>query len=414
MKMNTRELRQKRAALIDQAAEAIEDEARFNELKGQINKLDGQIADLEALEKMKAENGVPITRSVEVTLDEADRDFRSDGEFFKAVMTAAQYPSRTDPRLLSRKVEGRATGMSEGVPAEGGYLLSPTLAAKFIEPMWKTGQIMSRVAHDPVGPNSNSIIYNGVDETSRVNGSRKGGITTYWLDEGSTITGSKPKFRQVEIKLRKITALCYATDEQLQDTVNLESWLNRAVPDELRFAAEDAVIEGLGGGQAVGIMSSPSLISVLRTDANKVLYADVYNMWARRYVGVSDYVWLVNQDVMPQIYAFALSGALNTAVFSYSPDGSVRMFGVPVLEVEYCQSMGTAGDILLCSLSQYQTIDRGGVNSASSMHVAFITAEMAFRFIYRFGGAPLWESAVTPLHGSNTVSPFVALTSASS
>ncbi len=44
----------------------------------------------------------------------------------------------------------------------------------------------------------------------------------------------------------------------------------------------------------------------------------------------------------------------------------------------------------------------------AACHVAGIDA------LYRIGGAPLWHSAVTPFHGSNTVSPFVALASASS
>ena len=56
---------------------------------------------------------------------------------------------------------------------------------------------------------------------------------------------------------------------------------------------------------------------------------------------------------------------------------------------------------------------KGGVRAASSMHVAFTTDEMAYRFTYRFDGSPLWHSALTPFKGSATQSPFVALSSAS-
>jgi hypothetical protein len=72
--------------------------------------------------------------------------------------------------------------------------------------------------------------------------------------------------------------------------------------------------------------------------------------------------------------------------------------------------LGTVGDIVLASMSQYQAISKGGVKSASSIHVQFATDEMAFRFIYRIDGAPNLASPVTPFKGSNTVSPFVALT----
>lgn len=352
---------------------------------------------------------------LDVVRDAADQPFESDGHFFAAVRTAALYPGRADERLQSRKVVD-ATGMSEGVPADGGYLIRPETSSKWLENMFSTGEILRRISRDPIGANSNGMVYNGIDETSRVNGSRKGGITSGWLGEGGTLSGSKPKFRQVELKLRKAGSLVYATDEQLQDTANLESMLNRMVPEELLFVAEDGVYEGLGGGQPLGIMISPCLISVTRLDANTVKYADVIKMWARRYTGVKDYAWFVNQAVMPQLDSLSLTvGSVEVPprFIDYSPEGVMRMKGAEVIEVEYASALGTVGDILLASLSQYQAIDKGGVQSASSIHVQFLTDETAFRFIYRFDGKPLWHSAVTPFKGTDTVSPFVALSTAS-
>ena len=354
----------------------------------------------------------PVGGRIDVIQDEADKEFANDGEFFMAVKTAALYPARADARLRSRKVVD-AAGTSEGVPSDGGYLLQPQTSARILENMYQTGQILSRVSRDPIGAGSNSMTYNGIDETSRANGSRKGGITAGWLGEGGTLTANKPNFRQVEIKLRKVGALCYATDEQLEDTPNLESWLSRSVPEELRFVAEDGIIEGIGGGMPIGILNAPSLISVTRTDASKVQFADIVNMWARRYAGVQDYVWLIHQDVTPQLDQMVIGTEAPPRFVDYGVDGVMRMKGRPVIEVEYAQTLGTAGDILLASLSQYQVIEKGDVRQASSIHVAFLTDETAFRFIYRINGAPLWHSAVTPLHGTNTISPFVALSASS-
>lgn len=351
---------------------------------------------------------------VQVVRDAADQDFASPSEYFLAVKNAALHPAREDPRLRSRKVVD-ATGMSEGVPAEGGYLLHPTVEAPIVERMYNTGQILQRVASDPVGPNSNSALYNGIDETTRAT-SLFGGIIGYWIGEGGTITPTKPAFREVDLKLRKVAAACYATDEQLQDTVNLASWLGRTVPSALRFYAEDAIYEGNGVGKPLGIMNSPCLISVLRVDANKIQFADIVAMWARRWAGYQDYVWLINADASPQLDQLVLASSteMPTRFIDYGPDGVMRMKGRPVLEVEYAATMGTTGDIMLASLSQYQTITKGDVQEASSIHVAFLADEQVFRFTYRIDGKPLWHSALTPLHGSNTQSPFVVLTSASS
>ena len=54
---------------------------------------------------------------------------------------------------------------------------------------------------DPLGPNTNSMLYNAVDESSRADGSRWGGIQGYWMAEGGTITASSSDFRQVELSL---------------------------------------------------------------------------------------------------------------------------------------------------------------------------------------------------------------------
>ena len=76
---------------------------------------------------------------------------------------------------------------------------------------------------------------------------------------------------------------------------------------------------------------------------------------------------------------------------------------------EYTQTLGTQGDILLVDLSQYLLVDKGGVEAAQSMHVRFLNDEMTYRFIYRVDGQPIWNAALTPFKGTNTLSPYVTL-----
>jgi HK97 family phage major capsid protein len=83
--------------------------------------------------------------------------------------------------------------------------------------------------------------------------------------------------------------------------------------------------------------------------------------------------------------------------------------GRPVIPVEYCATLGTAGDIVLVDLEQYLMIDKGKVEGASSIHVRFLYDEMTFRFVYRVDGQPIWHAALTPFKGTNTLSPFIAL-----
>jgi HK97 family phage major capsid protein len=335
-------------------------------------------------------------------LDEADPEFAHPGEYLMAVKTVAMYHEE-DARLRRFK----ATGLSEGLPADGGYLVMPAMASGIMSHMYDVNQILGRVARDSVA--GNSMTYNGVNETTHV-GSIFGGVIPYWMGEGGTKISSKPAFWQLELKLKKLAALCYATDELLSDAPALQSWLVRSVPDALRFYAEEAIINGDGVGKPLGITQSPSLVTVLRVDANEVELTDIANMWARRWAGYSDYVWLVNPTVVPQLHIMTAATApvyLPAGNAAGSPFGT--LYGRPLIETEHCQALGTTGDIILASMSQYQTIDKGGIQAASSMHVAFTTDEMAYRFVYRIDGGSLWNSALTPVHGSTTFSPFVVL-----
>ena len=364
----------------------------------------------------KAMKALPAQpKNVKVVTDEADQDFETAGEFFQAVKNAALYPGNQDPRLKSLKAGG--TGLSENVPADGGYLLRPQFAGGILENMWGGGEILPRVASDPIGPNSNSMLYNAVDESSRADGSRWGGVLGYWMAEAGTITASNPTFRQMELKLKKVAALCYATDELLADAVALESWLSRTVPNELRFQVENAIFQGNGVGKPLGIMNSPSLVSVTRIDANEVDQTDIANMWARRYAGVNDYVWLANSSVFPQLINLTVGNFPFLLPMNAGGQGNpaFSLYGAPYIETEYSAALGTTGDIMLASLSQYQTINKGGVQAASSIHVNFTSDETAFRFIYRIDGQPLWNAAVETFAASATTkSPFVVLTAASS
>lgn len=357
-------------------------------------------------------NAKPNRGAVEVVTDEADQPFENEGEFFMAVKHAALAPHQMDKRLKSRKA---GLGLNESEPDAGGFLVGAQRADGIAQRMYQTGELLKRVSKDPVSGPNNSMTYNRVDETSRADGSRMGGVQGYWVAEGATLTASRPQFDQLELKLKKVAALAYATDEQLMDAPQLENWLNREVPNELVFKVEDAIYNGDGVGKPLGLMNSGALISVTRTDANEVDVPDVTNMWARRWAGVgTQYAWLAEQSVVPQLQRMTLGDQpvyLPPGGLSASPYG--MLFGRPVIEIEYAAALGTAGDLMLVDLSQYQAIDRGGIQAASSMHVQFLTDEMAYRFIYRFDGAPFWKSALTPKSGGATRSPYVALTASS-
>lgn len=320
-----------------------------------------------------------------------------------------------DPRLTL--TEKRApSGLNESVPSEGGWLVDQEFVPSILEKVYGVGAIASRVARQPIGAGKNGLKINAIDETSRRDGYRLGGVLAYWKCEAELKTKSKPKFRQLQLDLNKLIALVYATDELLDDAVALEGLIRRVMPQEITFKMEDAFVWGTGAGMPLGIMNCGSLVSVSRNTSSAIRFADVLGMWARMY-GPSrrTAVWLINQDIEPSLYAMCYMCGTYMAGPVYLAAGTVAgqmystLFGRPVIPCEYCQTLGTAGDIILADFNEYVAIDKGGIQQAQSIHVRFVYDEQVFRFVYRVDGQCAWHQPLTPFKGTNTQSPFVAL-----
>jgi HK97 family phage major capsid protein len=341
--------------------------------------------------------------------------FRSFGEQMQAVIRASQPGGPVDPRLLSRAV----TGMGEGVPSDGGFLVQTDFASELLKRTYETGVLASRCRRISISGNANGIKIPAIDETSRADGSRWGGVKAYWLAEGGSKTETQPHFRQIELSLKKLAGLAYVTDELLQDASALESILMQAFTEEFGFRLDDAIINGVGGGQPLGILGSPALVTQAAEGgqlADTIVIENLVNMWSRCYARSRlNAVWFINQNIEPQLFTMALQVGLGGQAV-YMPPGGLSsapygsLFGRPVMAIEQASSIGDLGDIILADLSQYVLIDKGGINSASSIHVKFTNDETVFRFVYRVDGQPIWQSVLAPYKGAAvTQSPFVAL-----
>jgi len=367
-----------------------------------------------------------------VTEDEADRalkgnPFKTFGDMAMAVKAAGIRQEDTDLRLLPLQSEDgfmipgpfvKQTGLSEGAPAAGGFLVGTDERLSPISRDWAVGNLLSRVSMFPVSGNSNGMTFNFENETSRVDGSRRGGVLGYWAAEAGVKTASQPEWRQVSLRLKKLVALVYATDELLADAAALESYLQRIYPEELMFKAEDAIINGTGAGMPLGILASGAAFSVAKEagqTAATVVAENLVKMWTHRDMSYNDYVWLVNQEVEAQLMLMGLSVGVG-GVPAYMPPGGFSVapygtiFGRAVLPLEYCAALGTVGDIMLVAPSAYYAIQKGGVESASSIHVKFVYDETVWRFVYRIDGTPSINTPLTPYKGTaSSISPFVTL-----
>jgi HK97 family phage major capsid protein len=350
--------------------------------------------------------------------DETSGPFASFGEQLQAIARSSGPGAITDPRL--GEIQAAVAGLSEGVPADGGFLLQDTFSDEIWRLMHETGQVFNRITRRiTLSGNSISLKMPAIDESSRADGSRLGGVTAAWLGEGQTIIASTPEFSRIALELNKLAALAHATNEQLQDTPVIEQIINSAFASEMGFELDDAAIRGTGAGQPLGILNSPATVSVTKETgqaADTVLFENITKMWARMWAqSRGNSVWFVNQDVEPQLQTMSL--AVGTGgIPVYLPAGGLSvapfatLMGRPVVPIEQCATVGTVGDIILADMSQYWEINKGGVQNASSIHVNFSTDQTAFRATMREDYRPIWKTPLTP-HAGSTLSPFVTLAS---
>ncbi|MDD6996082.1 MAG: phage major capsid protein [Candidatus Borkfalkiaceae bacterium] len=338
-----------------------------------------------------------------------EKRFASFGEQLMAAYRAATPGGKVDERLTTRA----ASGLNESTPSDGGFLVQQDFVTELLKRTYETGILASKVKKIPISTNANGMKINAIDEDSRANGSRWGGVQTYWEGEADEITASKPKFRQMELSLKKLTGLCYATDELLQDAAALEAVIRQAFAEEFGFKIDDAILSGSGEGEPLGILNSGAIVTVAKeaSQTDIITVENLIKMWNRLWSrSRANAVWYINQELEPYLYTLKIGDKpvyIPAGGLSEKPYGT--LFGRPVVPIEQCSAAGEVGDIILADIGQYLLIDKGGVKSASSIHVRFLYDENVFRFIYRVDGKPIWTKPLTPYKGSATVSPFVTL-----
>jgi len=404
------------------------DDVTLRTYLGKMTDAQTRLADEERADKAEAEfsrSATPEARGGEI---ETERKYTF-GQRLQAVAAACGYSRDERGGYLMSRAESRSiletrapSGMSEAVPSDGGFLVDKQDGGMLATRVWDSSRILGLCKRVPISGPFDGIKYNYIDETSRADGSRSGAVLAYWKNEASATTASKPKIGEATMNLEKLFALAYVTNELLQDATGLEALVISEFNKEMRFKLLDALFNGTGAGQPLGLLNAPCTVQVAKETgqtAKTITFENIVNMYAQLYSG-ADYSttgWAMNRSCIPQIMALAIKvGTAGYPLFipgnslAGTPNGT--LLGVPIDFVEQAQTLGTAGDIYLGDFGQYMIIDKAGVQAASSMHVNFLTDEMAYRFTMRVNGQPTWKASVTPFKDAATskkVSPFIAL-----
>lgn len=396
-----------------------EDLAEAKTLFAEREKLKEQVA---MLEKLGEDDGAPAMQ-VQVVGPAAEQSKYTLGAYLQDLVKhkrgheQARVVNYQKKAYREFELLAAASGASEVVPADGGFLVGTDMVASITERAYNSNVLAPRADNYQLTTGANSITILGNDETSRADGSRHGGIRHYWTAEAEDLQKSKPKWRRANLTLHKGGVLFYATDELLADAPLLQRKVEEYVGDEIAFAVQDGMVNGDGAGKPLGILNAGCLASVSKETgqaADTILYENTVKMFARFWGSDANAIWLANRDIYPQLAVMNLAVGTGGAPVWIPANGAAgapmsTLHGYPLIYIEQCPTLGDVGDLVLCDWSQYYLAGKGGVQAAMSVHVEFVADEVVFRWVHRIDGQPAWNAALTPYKGSATRSPFVAL-----
>lgn len=402
-----------------EASDSVEDIKRYS---AELEKLNGEIRDLEGMlkdlpdeteartvavttpEVVKKESTEERKAPAEVKTDDK-KVYRSFGEQLFDIKKAAMGYGVT-PAL--EKVQRSIMGMNTQDGSEGGYAIQVDFANRIADSVVTQSEILNRVDRYQVSANANEVYVAMVNETST--STVFGGVQAYVVEEGAQIPNTKPALRQIRLGLKKIAALAYVTDEQMRDAQFTGSLLERAFALAIARLREKMIIENVianAGTTTIAKESGQSAATVVGKNFLKMRNALIST--SRR-----NAIWTMHPDVAAELPEMYLSGA-HTDKFIYMPENGIsvagydRLFGREIIESDYCSALGTKGDVLYWNPMEYLEIFKGGVETAMSIHVAFDTAQMAFRAISYVNGMCKYDAGVSLVHSSTPRASYVTL-----
>jgi len=390
----------------EQVAELNASSEEFETLKKQIEAKERAmaiVASANASTRKTTAEPVAAAPRVEVMPSRADKmgGFKNFGDFLTAVRKSSS--GSVDKRFQNTMFERNGE--------DGGFLVPEEMVTDVAKKLQSDESLLARCRNFQVGGNSLTL---PTDETAPWTN----GVVARWVSEGGAIEEAKHKFGLASWKLNKLATMVTITEELLEDSVALESYIRQAAPEAIMHKINSAIISGNGVGKPMGILNSGFKITVPKEAgqvADTVVARNIIKMYTRLLpASRSRAVWYINAQVEEQLRTMKD----DEGNFIYLAPGSQLnqtpyglLMGLPVVSmIGSMPQLGDEGDIILADLQYFYTIAKaGGMKQAVSQHLYFDLDKSAFRFTMRIDGSCPFKSPVTTEFGNYQMSAFVTL-----
>ena len=308
-----------------------------------------------------------------------------------------------------QQLRASATSVSqESSGADGGYAVPVDFMKAVSDAVAAESDLLGRCTVVPVKSNTCSF---PVDVQPAYSSS---GPQTKVTPEGAAINEAKLSLQARDVRLSKVATLLPMSAELIEDAgPELDAYLVSVVGQRLGYQINEQILRGNGTGEALGLLSSPALITVTKeTQASgSVVIANIEKMYARLLPSLRPSgAWIVHTSVEQQLLALIGGGAGHLFTFDGPDTYRMKLLGMPVIPIEAASAAGTVGDITLVGMSGVAALVREGIiKKTLSMDVYFDQDLGVYRFSARLAALTFLGAAVSQKNGSSTVSSVVSL-----
>ena len=417
------ELKAKGLAILNAAKEredktlTAEEQTEYDGIMSKIEGLESEaklLADAQELERVAGSAAFRDDPPPAITVHDRVEDdptggFKSNAEFFSAVRAVGN-GRVVDERLYKYAIQGDDEQSTTQDPY-GGFLVPRSVMPGLMTVDPDDDPLDSLTMKVPMATSK-------LDVNARVDKNHatsvSGGLVVSRRPETQDGGATRMKFEQITLTLTELFGVTFVSARVMRDSPGaFPALISQGMSQEFSSHKFSERLQGSGTGEPLGVLSpaNGSLVTIAKEGsqaADTIVKGNIDKMVARHYK-YGRGTWVANYNCLSQLLAMEDTGGTLTQYFKMSDGGSMTLLGRPLFLTEYCEPLGDKGDIVLGNWGEYLDGERGGVESASSMHVRFLANEEAFKFWMENDGKPWWTAPLTQKTGTVTRSPFVAL-----
>ena len=195
-------------------------------------------------------------------------------------------------------------GLAGGIPSDGGFFLQAETAIDLIANGYNNSLLLPRCQARTLNASTQYMNFVTVDEQSRSDGMRRGGLGVYSTPELGEFDGTAAKLSESTLQPEKLTGLFPTSDEMLRNSEFVGAEIRQLFGEEFAFKCQDLIINGSGVGEALGVTNANATLIVSKESgqgAKTILTKNLSKMWAAFHGDAKNAVWLTNRNVASQL-----------------------------------------------------------------------------------------------------------------